>query len=64
MLNIYDLSRFEIVEAVRRLNVLCCTYNQMSNDPYLDDENEKLKTELKEVIPLLKEDIKARISNL
>lgn len=63
-LNIYDLSRFEIEDAVKRLHIICNTYNRMKLDKYLDKENETLKKELEEAIPLLKKDIISRINNL
>jgi hypothetical protein len=62
--NIYDLSRFNIVNAVERLNILCYNYNLMLKDSNLNEEDIKLKEELSEAIPLLKADICARINEL
>lgn len=61
---IYDLSRFSLVEAVKRLGTICYNYKQMCIDNNLDKEDEKLKEELKEAIPILKEDIISRINEL
>lgn len=63
-LNIYDLSRFNLTDAVKRLQIICRNYDSMCNELYLDKENEILKKELSEAIPLLKKDIVSRINEL
>lgn len=62
--NIYDLSRFSLLDATERLIRICNTYDRMCLDSNLDYENQQLKKELEEAIPFLKKEVISKINDL